>query len=113
MDEFIGTYQYAIAWGIYLASGVVFCLFWFRVTRRIGHPGWKDLIRGIAIVVIFTPWYTSEAHEHYAPAIVVVLMDLILGSTENGLAGSMVLLIAVAMMLGVLIVRRLLSDRGS
>ena len=113
MDDFIGTYQYAIGWTVYVAAGVFFCMFWFRLTRPVGHPGWKDLLRGVALVVIFTPWFASEAHEHYAPAIVVVLMDLLLGSTENGLAGSMVLLVAVAIMLGVLIVRRLLSDRGS
>ena len=65
------------------------------------------------MVAIFTPWFSSETHEHYAPAIIIVLMDLLLGSTENGLAGSMVLLIVSAMMLGVLIVRRLMANKGS
>ena len=113
MNDFIGQYQYAIAWAVYLASGIVFCAFWFRITRGISHSGWQDLLRGITLVAMFTPWFTSETHEHYAPAIIVVLMDLLLGSTENGLAGSMVLLIASAMMLGVLIVRRLLANKGS
>ena len=112
MNEFVGEYQYVIAWSVYLASGLVFCLFWWRLTGLIQHSGWRDLLRGICLVVIFTPWYASEAHEHYAPVIVIVAMDLLLGSTENGLAGSLVLLMACAVMLGALIVRRLVTVRS-
>lgn len=60
-------------------------------------------------MLIYTPWFTSEAHEHLAPAIVVVLMDLLLGSSDNGLAGSLTLLLATAIMLAALIGRRFLA----
>lgn len=111
MNEFITQYQYVIAWGAYLIFGLVFCLFWWRVTSGLKHGGWKDLLRGISLVVIFTPWFVSEAHDHAAPAVIVVAMDLLLGSTDNGLAGALTLLVTTAVMLATLITRRLLLNR--
>lgn len=108
MDAFINEYQYTIAWLVYLVAGLVFSAFWWKLTGVIRHSGWRDLFRGIALVVIFTPWYIGEAHVHVAPASMVVGMDLLLGSTDNGLAGALVLLVMTAIMLAVLIGKRLL-----
>ena len=110
MNEFIGQYQYVIGWSLYISSGLIFSLFWWKITKLVAHRGWRDLLRGISLVVIYTPWFTSEAHEHLAPAIVVVLMDLLLGSSDNGLAGSLTLLLATAVMLAALIGRRFFAS---
>jgi hypothetical protein len=109
MNEFVGTYQYYIAWSVYIASGAFFCLSWWKLTAVLNHSGWRDLLRGFSIIAIFTPWYTSATHEHFAPAAVVVMMDLLLGSTANGLTGSLALLMAAAAMLTILIVKRFWS----
>lgn len=106
MNEFIGQYQYILAWSLYIGSGLIFSLFWWRITRFVNHRGWRELLRAISLVLIYTPWFTSAAHEHLAPAIVVVLIDLLLGSSDNGLAGSLTLLLASAAMLAALIGRR-------
>ena len=106
MNEFIVEHQSVIAWSVYIVSGLIFSLFWWKVTRLVAHRGWRELLRGISLVVIYTPWFTSEAHEHLAPAIVVVLIDLLLGASDNGLAGSLTLLLAIAGMLVLLIGRR-------
>ena len=109
MNEFIVEYQSFIAWSLYIGSGLIFSLFWWKVTRLVAHRGWRELLRGISLVVIYTPWFTSEAHEHLAPAMVVVLIDLLLGASDNGLAGSLALLLATAGMLVLLIGRRFLT----
>ena len=109
MNEFIGHYQYFVAWTVYIGSGLIFSLFWWRITKLVAHRGWRELLRGIALVVIYTPWFTSEAHEHLAPAMVVVLIDVLLGTSDNGLAGSLALLLATAAMLATLIGRRFLG----
>ncbi len=108
MNDFV-QYQYVIAWSGYIGSGLMFCLFWWKVTSRLRHQGWRDLLRGVSLVVIYTPWFTSEAHEHLVPAIVVVLMDFLLGASDNGLAGSLALLLATLVMLAVLIRCRYLT----
>ena len=66
MNEFINQYQYVLAWFVYISSGLIFSLFWWRLTRLITHRGWRELLRGISLVVIYTPWFTSEAQEHLA-----------------------------------------------
>lgn len=109
MSEFLGVYQYQVAWSIYLFGGCFFCLFWWRLTGVVKHGGWRDLMRGVTLVIIFTPWYVSEAHEHAAPAVVVALIDLLWGSADNGMSALLVLLIATALMLAILVVRRLLK----
>ena len=112
MNEFIVVYQSVIAWSVYIFSGLIFSFFWWKVTKLVAHRGWQELLRGSSLVVIYTPWFTSEGHEHMAPAMVVVLIDLLLGASDNGLAGSLALLLATAGMLAVLIGRRFL-DTGS
>ncbi len=109
MNEFISEYQYHLGWAAYIASGVLFGIFWWRVTRPVAHRGWRDLLRGISLVMMFTPWYTSAAREHLAPAVMVAVMDLLLDGTPNGFTAFLVLMIATAVVLGVLIVRRLLA----
>jgi len=109
MNEFIVEHQSVIAWAVYIVIGLICSLFWWKVTRLVAHRGWRELLRGISLVVIYTPWYTSEAHEHLAPAMVVVLIDLLLGASGNGLAGSLALLLATAGMLVLLIGRRFLA----
>ena len=109
MNEFVGNYQYFVAWIVYIGSGFIFSLFSWKITKFVVHRGWRELLRGITLVVIYTPWFTSEAHEHLAPASVVVLIDVSLGTSDNGLAGSLALLLATAAMLATLIGRRFLG----
>lgn len=113
MNSFIDIYQYHIAWTVYLAAGVAFCVCFWKLTGHIRHPGWRDLTRGFTLVVIGTPWFVSDAELHLAPATVVVLMDLLIGSTDNGLRATLVLLVALAVMLGILIVRQIQRSRAS
>ena len=113
MNEFVGQHEYSIAWAVYLVSGIVFSGIWFRLTRFLKHSGWRDLLRGIALIAIFTPWFTSTTHEHLAPAVIVILMDVLLGSTPNALSGAIALLMSLAAMLIVLIVRRIIARRGA
>lgn len=108
MDDFISQYQYHVAWTIYLASGSVFSLACWRLTDRMRHTGWRDLIRGVVLVLIYTPWYVSEAREYVAPAAMVAAMDLLVGGTDNGLAGSVAILCAMAAMLTFLIGKRVI-----
>lgn len=94
-----------------MLGGLMFCLFLWKLTSGLKHAGWRDLLRGICLVIIFTPWFISEAHEHLAPAAMIVVMDLLLGSSTNGLAGSLALLLSSALMLVLLIARGLVGRR--
>jgi hypothetical protein len=103
--------QYIVAWTVYVAAGAGCCLVWWRLTGFIGSRGIREILRGLAIVLIFTPWYAGESPEFYAPAIVVLLLDLMLEGAKSGMKGGIVLLFATFLMLLVLTVRQLRRSR--
>ena len=97
--------EYVIAWLVYVLAGCGCCLVWWRLTRRITNPGWRDLARGMAVVLVFTPWYIGETPEYYAPATFVLMMNVLLEGTVSGIRGGFVLLLATFLMLMVLTIR--------
>ena len=109
--SFVDNHQYLVAASFYVVAGIGFCVFWWRTTRSIKNRGWRDLLRGFALVIIYTPWYLGEEAGVYAPAIFVLLMDLMLQQLAGGLPGGMALLFACFLMLIVLTVRQFRHTR--
>jgi hypothetical protein len=109
--SFIDSNQYIIAWSIYTLAGVGCCLVWWKWTSLVKHQGWRDLMRGLVVVLIFTPWYVGEAPELYAPAIVVFLMDLFLEEAKNDMKGGLALLFSAFFMLIVLTIIHVRRNR--
>ena len=111
MAEFFGNYEYVLAWSVYVLAGLGCCAIWWRMTRFIRHRGWRELLRGLVVVVIFTPWYVGDSPEFYAPAIVVLLMELLLEGAKAGLKGGIALLISSFLMLCILTGRLVLIKK--
>jgi hypothetical protein len=109
MAEFFGNYEYVVAWLVYFVAGICCCVIWWKMTSIIRHRGWRELLRGVVVVLIFTPWYAGESPEFFAPAVVVLLMDLFLEGAKAGLKGGIALLFSSFGMLIVLTARLLLS----
>jgi len=107
----IENWDYLIAWLIYLLAGVGCCLVWWRITRALAHKALRDLLRGFAMVLIFTPWYAGESEGFLAPATVVLLFDLLLSGAKNGLKGGVALLVMLFLVLLYLTVRQFLWKR--
>lgn len=104
-NAFFSQYQYHVAWGVYLAASLIFCLFWWNLTRLVSIAGFRSLFRGFALVCMYTPWFVSDAHEYLAPALMVVVMDVLIGSSPNGLAAALALGGATFLMLVFIIAR--------
>ena len=101
MAEIIHQYEYLIAWCVYALAGLGCSIVWWKMTSFLRHRGWRDLARGIVVVLIFTPWYAGESHQFMAPASVVLMMDLLLEGAKGGLQGGLVLLFSLfAMLIG-------------
>ena len=103
--------EYLVAWTVFLLAGISCCFIWWRITAHLEHGGWRELARGFAIVVVFTPWYTSTSNEHLAPAVVVLLMDLLVEGAKSGMQGGFALLFSTFTMLMVLLFRALWLKR--
>ena len=104
--------QYHIAWSIYLLSGFFCCFVWWRLTSYITHRGWRDLGRGFVVIFIFTPWYAGDTSDFLAPAVIVLLMDLLLEGAKSGMRGGIVLLFSSFLMLVLLTIRAWFSKSG-
>lgn len=107
----VDEYQYVTAWSIYGVAGIGACLFWWRLTSPVNHHGWRDLLRGIVVVLIYTPWSVGEPSGFYAPAIIVLLMDLLIEGSKSGLEGGIALLLATFFMLIVLTIKQFRRNR--
>ncbi|HJN52477.1 MAG: hypothetical protein QGI68_03360 [Pseudomonadales bacterium] len=107
----IEHWDYLIAWMVYLLAGAGCCLVWWRLTRGLTSKSLRDLLRGVAVVLIFTPWFAGDSDEFLAPAIVVLLFDLLLAGVKNGLQGGLILLSMLFVMVLFLTVKLLLRKR--
>ena len=78
------NYEYLIAWLVYIAAGLGFAIVWWRFTAGWRHAGWRELSRGFCLVFLYTPWYAGEQAGYFAPAIFVLMMDVLLEGTGSG-----------------------------
>lgn len=104
-------WDYLIAWLIYLLAGVGCCLVWWRLSRGLAGKSVRDLLRGLVVVLIFTPWYAGDSTDFFAPAVVVLLFDLLLAGAKNGMQGGVILLSMLFVVLLFLTVKQLLRKR--
>lgn len=81
-----------MAWACYCAFGGVFAWQLFALTKTWHFLG-RLVIRGSFFVLAFTPWTLQEAPGYFAPAVVILLMDLLLKGSANTLEGGLALLI--------------------
>lgn len=73
----LDIYGYLTSWGIYLAAGTL-CYVLFHLATRARR--WKTLsysARAFMIALIYTPWYVAEDQDLMAPAVIVILLDMI------------------------------------
>ena len=73
---------------IYLTAGVVFFLLFWRLISILKLELLVYMLRGLTASLIFTPWFISLQETTLAPALMVVMLDMItLGSQEGFRAG--------------------------
>ncbi|HKI73080.1 MAG TPA: hypothetical protein VJ998_00430 [Pseudomonadales bacterium] len=90
--------EYTIAWTIYVVAGIGCCVVWWKITSYIGNRLLRDMLRGLAVVIVFTPWYAGTVHRIYAPAIVILMLDVMLTGAKSGLRGGVALLVMTFLM---------------
>ncbi len=79
----VGIYGYLISWAIYLTAGGVCFILFYRFTGMIKFKPLANTLRAIMLALIFTPWYVATDQDLMAPALMVILLDII---TQGGTA---------------------------
>ncbi len=92
-----GETNYALIWFIYLASGAVFYLIFWKFSSLSGRfPAW--LLRTVLAVLIFTPVLPQSENQVAAPALMAVALDSI--AAGPGAAARALAALTMGMVLG-------------
>jgi hypothetical protein len=96
----LGIYGYLTGWAVYLVAGTICYLMFYRFTGMIRFKTLANGLRAIMLALIFTPWYVAADQDLLAPAVLVILLDIItLGGTAFVRAFVPLLLAIVAALL--------------
>ena len=117
-----GDTNYVLIWFIYLASGAIFLLVFWKFTALLGRlPAW--ILRTFMAALILTPVFPRGEEERAVPALMATALDMIASgpaAAARGLAAlatGMVaaVLAALLLLLGLTFVRRgnFMALRGS
>lgn len=104
--------DYIMAWGFYAGGSLVIMIGWWQITKGMSNHYVKNLLRVIAVVLLFTPHSVDPGETLMAPALFVTVLDPLFTVDGDALrAGrplAMVLGVAVGLYLffEVIILRR-------
>lgn len=73
----VDIYGYLTSWAIYLTAGTVCYVLFYKATGVIPIKVIANILRGIMIALIYTPWYVAADKDLMAPAVIVILLDMI------------------------------------
>lgn len=73
----VGIYGYLTSWAVYLTAGTICYVLFYKATGVISIKVIANILRGIMIALIYTPWYVAADKDLMAPAVIVILLDLI------------------------------------
>ena len=90
--------NYVIIWLIYLAASVVFFALLGFLNEYKSAVWFSYSLRAVAAAIILTPWYANTQGESFAPALMVMTLDLITigGETISRAAIPLLLYVIVA-----------------
>ena len=73
----LDIYGYITSWAIYLSAGTLCYILFYKATGKIGFKPLANVLRGIMIALIYTPWYVAADQDLMAPAVIVIVLDTI------------------------------------
>lgn len=73
----LDIYGYITSWAVYLTAGTLCYVLFYKATGAIGFKPLANMLRGIMIALIYTPWYVAADEDLMAPAVIVILLDMI------------------------------------
>lgn len=109
----LDIYDYIVGWAVYIAAGAVCYIIFYRFTGAIKFKPLANSLRAILIAVMFTPWYVSPEADLLAPALMVMMLDMVtLGGSAFVRALvplSMAIIFAVVVTLSGAVIKRFLN----
>ena len=73
----LDIYDYLIGWAVYIAAGTLCYVIFYKFTGVLRFKPLANSLRAILIAVMFTPWYVAPEENLLAPAVIVMLLDMV------------------------------------
>ncbi|MEX0738143.1 MAG: hypothetical protein WD071_02255 [Pseudohongiella sp.] len=104
----LDIYGYITSWAVYLIAGTLCYVLFYKATGAIRFKPLANVLRGVMIALIYTPWYVAADEDFMAPAVIVILLDMITIGGDAFIRGlvpltlALVAAIVIALMAGLL-----------
>ena len=92
------AWEYPLAWAAYVIAGIGLGGLLRLAFAKLGWTT-RAWLMGSYLVLAFTPWTLAGYPDHMAPAVLVLVMDILLKGGGNTLEGGLVLVITYGVML--------------
>lgn len=99
----LDIYGYLTSWAIYLAAGTLCYVLFYRATRWIRPRLLANLLRAVMIALIYTPWTVATDQDLMAPAVIVILLDMITVGPDAFVRALVPLVLAILLAIAVAI----------
>lgn len=73
----LDLYDYIVGWAVYITAGTLCYMIFYRFTGVIKIKLIANSLRAILIALMFTPWYVTPEEDLLAPALMVIVLDLV------------------------------------
>lgn len=74
----LDIYDYVLGWAVYIACGALCYMIFYRFTGMISFKPLANTLRAILLALMFTPWYVTPDSDLMAPALIVILLDVVI-----------------------------------
>lgn len=73
----LDLYDYVLGWAVYIACGTLCYMIFYGFTGMIRFKPVANVLRAMLLALMFTPWYVSPDSDLMAPALIVILLDMV------------------------------------
>ncbi len=87
--------NYLGVWFVYLCAGTIFYVVLHRMTQFDRALWWSYTLRALFLALALTPWYANSHSGTFAPALMVVTLDLITAGSESALRAILPLVVSL------------------
>ncbi len=70
--------DYLIGWAVYIVAGALCYVIFYRFTGAIKFKPLANCLRAALLALMFTPWYVSPDADLMAPALMVIMLDIVI-----------------------------------
>ncbi len=103
---------YSFLWATYLLSAGLIALGFWRLIRRLKIQLQRDLLLGLLLVTLLTPWTVVPDKADLAPALFIAVLDGVAQGAQSLWRGTLPILLVYGLVVVLLLILKVAGVRG-